>query len=79
MGAAKGSRNRHQGKLATDALRKAVIQGKSLPHIARALISKAKEGDLGAIREIYDRLDGRAVQALEVDLETKVEIVRVTE
>jgi hypothetical protein len=29
--------------------------------IARRLASKALEGDLGAIREIFDRIDGKSV------------------
>jgi hypothetical protein len=29
--------------------------------IARRLATKALEGDLGAIREIFDRIDGKAV------------------
>ena len=29
--------------------------------IARRLAAKALEGDLGAIREIFDRIDGKAV------------------
>ena len=29
--------------------------------IARRLAAKAAEGDLGAIREIFDRIDGKSV------------------
>jgi hypothetical protein len=36
-----------------------------LIEIADALVNKAIEGDLPAIREVADRLDGKAAQAIE--------------
>lgn len=57
--------NRARGKLATDALRKAAADGKALGPIAKKLIEMAKKGDLGAIKEFYDRLDGKALQTTE--------------
>ena len=36
---------------------------RALRKIARALIAKAEDGDLAAIREVADRLDGKAVPA----------------
>lgn len=38
---------------------------KALRDIAKALIGKARDGDIQAIREIADRLDGKPAQALE--------------
>ena len=38
----------------------------SLRRIADRLLDKGEEGDLQSIREIADRLDGKAAQALEV-------------
>lgn len=38
---------------------------KALRDIARALIGKAQDGDIQAIREIADRLDGKPTQGLE--------------
>ena len=35
------------------------------PRIAEKLAEKAEEGDLGAIREIADRLDGKPVQVVD--------------
>ena len=43
--------------------------GKDMPqlrNIARQLISQAEQGDLTAIREFLDRLDGKAIQAVDV-------------
>lgn len=44
--------------------------------INRALIKKAKTGDLAAIREIHDRVYGKAPQALEVkgDITLKLDV-----
>lgn len=38
---------------------------KALRRVARALIAKAAEGDVQAIKEIGDRLDGKPSQAVE--------------
>ena len=38
---------------------------KELREIARMHLAKCKEGDLQAIKELADRLDGKPVQALE--------------
>lgn len=38
---------------------------KALRAIARQLIAKAEEGDMMAIREFADRLDGKPMQAIE--------------
>ena len=38
----------------------------ALRRIAAKLVERAEEGDLAAIREIADRLDGKAPQAVEV-------------
>ena len=35
-----------------------------LDELARALIAKAKTGDVAALREVSDRLDGRVPQAV---------------
>ena len=46
----------------TDTLRRAIVQqdGKVLRRLAEVLIAKACDGDMAAIREIGDRLDGKA-------------------
>jgi ribosomal protein L17 len=41
---------------------------KALRKIANMLIEKATEGDMAAIKEVIDRTDGKAVQAIEGDL-----------
>ena len=38
----------------------------ALDQIAEAMLAKAESGDLPAIKELGDRLDGKAVQAMDV-------------
>ena len=65
MGRPIGSVNRQ--KPFSDMLRMALLSGggRRLRIIADKLAEKAEQGDLQAIREIGDRLDGKAVQAVE--------------
>jgi hypothetical protein len=51
----------------TDMLRVALLSGggRRLRTIADKLVEKAEQGDLQAIREVIDRLDGKPVQAIE--------------
>jgi ribosomal protein L17 len=59
-----------QDKLWSDALRLAVNEasadgdGKKLRALANKLVEKGLEGDVSALREIGDRLDGKPTQAI---------------
>ena len=65
MGRPIGSVNRQ--KPFADALKVALLSGggRRLRIIADRLCEKAEQGDLQAIQQIADRLDGKPVQALE--------------
>lgn len=66
MGAPKGNNNNKKNLYWSEALRKHITQNpKDLADAAQALFLKAKEGDVAAIREIGDRLEGKAVQRVE--------------
>lgn len=67
-GAPAGNRNASKSKLWEDAIRRAVLadDGKRLRQIAERLLDKAVEGDVAAIKEVGDRLDGRPKQATEL-------------
>lgn len=56
-----------------DALRKAITRsdgdGRRLDKVATALVAKAATGDVAAIKEIADRLDGRVPQGIVGDQE----------
>lgn len=67
---------RREAAVWTDALRRAayslVRDGpdagmRRIDRIARTCVRLAEEGDLGAIREIGDRLEGRPLQRIEAD------------
>jgi hypothetical protein len=75
-GAPIGNQNAAKSKIWSDALRKAVIQGDHLSKLADALILKALEGDISAIRELGDRLEGKVTQSIEqnTNLNADVEI-----
>jgi ribosomal protein S20 len=54
-----------------DALRMEIAgageNSKALRNIAKKLIAQAESGDMQAIKEFADRLDGKSVQQLDVD------------
>lgn len=54
-----------------DTIRRAVAQSdmERLRRIAEKLLDKAEEGDLAAIKELGDRLDGKAAQSVEQTVE----------
>lgn len=66
-GAPEGNKNSSKNnRLWAETIRRAVVQSDPdrLRRIAEALLTKAEEGDLGAMREIGDRLDGKPAQAI---------------
>lgn len=76
-GAQPGNNNAGKNKPWSDALRKALLQsdGKRLRNIAEALLAKAEEGDVSALKELGDRVEGRVLQQIEKSIDKKTEIV----
>lgn len=67
-GAPKGNTNSSKSnRLWADTIRRVVTQGKTdkLRKIAEKLVEMAEKGDMAAIKEVGDRIDGRSVQAIE--------------
>ena len=60
-----------------DALRRALLQSdaKMLRKLADALIKKASEGDVAALKEIGDRVDGKAVQQVEQKVDAIIQVL----
>jgi hypothetical protein len=90
MGAPAGNKNSSKAnRLWGDTIRRALAQDKDpdkLRSLAEALIARAADGDLGALKEIGDRLDGKVAQQVylsggpdgtpvDVDVVTRIEIV----
>lgn len=63
-GAPKGNTNAARAKIWSDAIRKNVLMGGNLDKLAQALILAALGGDVSAMREIGDRLEGKCAQPL---------------
>lgn len=63
IGNTNGNKN---NRLWADTIRRAVVQadGVRLRRIAEALLDKAAEGDIAAIKEMGDRLDGKVTQVI---------------
>jgi hypothetical protein len=65
VGAPLGNKNSSKSnRLWAETIRRAVVQddAQRLRQIAEALLTKASEGDMAAIKELGDRLDGKALQ-----------------
>ena len=65
--------NRAWGKV----VKKLAIQedAKRLHNVAEALFRKAEDGDIAAIRELGDRIDGKAEQTISGDSDAPITIV----
>jgi hypothetical protein len=67
MGAPIGNDNNKKNQYWSDALRKHITQNPNdLVEAAKALLAKAKDGDVAAIKELGDRLEGKPAQAINV-------------
>jgi hypothetical protein len=67
MAAPIGNSNAIKGKLFYDKLRKRLTQEPHrLERIVNELITQAEQGEAWAVKEVIDRLDGKAVQTTEM-------------
>jgi hypothetical protein len=69
MGAPVGNTNSStENRLWANTIRRAIVQGdpERLRKIAEKLLDKAAEGDMAAMKELGDRLDGKAAQSVDV-------------
>ena len=66
-GAQPGNTNAAKGTPWRHAINRAIAQGdpEKLRRIADALLTKAEEGDIQAIKELGDRLDGKSSQPVD--------------
>jgi len=63
--------NEHSSKvnrIMNDTLRRILVQDEALRarKITEALVTKAEEGDVSAIKEVFDRMDGKVAQETKV-------------
>lgn len=80
-GAPEGNTNSSKNnRLWANTIKRALNQsdGEKLRRIAEKLLNKAEEGDMQAIKELGDRVDGKAIQAIDATVQATVtvEVVR---
>mgnify|MGYP001569342220 CR=1 FL=1 len=78
-GAPKGSQNSRNGRLVKEAIIRALRKRsrsdmlEELDLIALAVIQRARKGDISAVRELWDRIDGKPAQMLIGDPENPLQ------
>ena len=78
MAAPKGNQNSNKNNRAWGkVVKKLAIQedAKRLHNVAEALFRKAEDGDIAAIKELGDRIDGKASQEITGDSDQPITIV----
>lgn len=76
-GAPKGNQNARKGKLWTQAIERALKKRsksktdmiEALDEIAEKLLAACDNGDLSALKELGDRLEGKAAQTVEMTIQ----------
>ncbi len=66
-GAPKGNKNAAKAKIWSDAIRKYAIQNGTLDKAAETLCNLAVAGDMAALKELGDRMEGKSVQSIAND------------
>lgn len=66
MAAPIGNKNASKNKPWADSIRKRLTQRKDLDNLADVMIDAALQGDMQAMKEIGDRMDGKPKQQTEV-------------
>ena len=78
MGAPKGNQNSSADKRVWGkVVRKLAVQEdyKRIHNVAEALFRKAEDGDISAIKELGDRIDGKAEQTISGDSDAPINII----
>jgi hypothetical protein len=74
-GAPIGNKNATKNKSWSDAIRKAIVRRKDMDKLAGKLVDLALEGNMPAMREIGDRLQGRPAQTVTTPQDQRFRII----
>ena len=75
-GAPKGNQNAAKPKIITEAIRKHLVQNpENADKIVAVLMEKALAGDMPAIKELLDRLEGKPAQAIQQDTNVNADVI----
>lgn len=68
MGAPVGNKNAAKSRVFSDALRRAIAQddGERIRKAAETMLDLAASGEPWAVKEVFDRLEGKAAQAVTI-------------
>lgn len=66
MGAPKGNQNALKARVMSSHLKARIEERKLWPQLMDALLEKALGGDVPAIKECFDRIDGKASQDINI-------------
>lgn len=78
VGAPVGNNNAGKARIWKAAIERALAKRSrsdavvALDELAEKLLTLADQGDLGALKELGDRLEGRAVQAVEAQVQAEI-------
>ena len=61
-----GNTNATKGRRLSSVLAKRLAERAEEDELMNVLLDKALEGDLSAIKEVFDRIDGKAKQAIDI-------------
>ncbi len=70
-----GNRNSEKGKIVRSLIKQRLAERAMLAVIVDAMIDKAADGDLPAAKEIFDRIDGKPQQSMELSGDPDAPIV----
>lgn len=76
MAAPIGNQNAAKAKIMSAHLKARIEERKLWPQLMDALLTKALDGDVPAIREVFDRIDGKATQPISGDEDNPLTIVQ---
>ena len=71
-GAPKGNQNAAKGRRWAISLADRIAERNAIAQLADALIDRALEGDVSALKEIADRLDGKPKQQLDIEMDARI-------